>query len=95
MIYSKFYKIWLKTCDLCGVAVVYSKIDFKKIKFDIWNEKLLNDYFITRNQYFKMQTCGYCVNSECGAYLLRPIGDGVWFDPEIYFDTADEYIYIF
>ena len=42
-----------------------------------------------------MQTCGYCVNSECGAYLLRPIGDGVWFDPAIYFDTADEYIYFF
>ena len=51
---------------------------------------MLNYYFITRNQYFKMPTCGYCVNSECEAFLLRLIGDGVWFDPEIYFDTIDE-----
>ena len=46
MIYSKFYKTWIKTCDLCGAAIIDWRTDHKNVYVDKWHKQFLKKYFI-------------------------------------------------
>ena len=86
MIYSKFTKTWIKTCDLCGIALIdYEKL-FKNVNHNKWDIQFLKKYCIIEKKSYKKNNWGYCLNSRCEAYKLKPIADGVWFDPTPYED---------
>ena len=53
MIYSKFTKTWIKTCDLCGIALIdYEKL-FKNVNHNKWNIQFLKKYCIIEKKSYK------------------------------------------
>ena len=81
MIYSNFTKTWIETCNLCNTGLIdYEKI-FKNVSHDKWDIQFLNKYCIIEKKSYKKNNWEYCINIRCEAYMLKPIADGVWFDP--------------
>ena len=72
MIYSNFTKAWIETCNLCNTGLIdYEKL-FKNVSHDIWDIQFLKKYCIIEKKSFKKTNWGYCINTRCKAYMLKP-----------------------
>ena len=46
MIYSKFTKTWIKTCNLCNAALIDHEKLLKNINYHRWDVQFLKKYCI-------------------------------------------------
>ena len=63
MIYSKYTKAWIKTCDLCNVAI----IDYEN--YHTWDVQFLKKYCIIEKKSHKKNNVGYCLNPRCHKFI--------------------------
>ena len=69
MLYSKFTKSWIKTCNLCNVALIDQDKLFRNINYHKWDVQFLKKYCIIEKKSFKNQNFGYCLNPKCNNFI--------------------------
>ena len=69
MIYSKFTKTWIDTCDLCNAALIDQEKFLKNINYHKWDVQFLNKYRIIKKKSFKNQNDGHCLNPRCNNFI--------------------------
>ena len=72
MIYSNFTKAWIETCNLWNTGLInYEKL-FKNVSHDKWDIQFFKKYCIIEKKSYKKSNWGYCINTRCKAYMLKP-----------------------
>ena len=69
MIYSKYTKTWIQTCNICNVALIDQEKTFRNINYQKWDIQFLKKYCIIEKKTFKNQNVGWCLNHRCNNYI--------------------------
>ena len=69
MIYSNFTKTWIRTCDLCNVALIDQEKLLRNINYQKWDVQFLKKYCIIEKKSFKNQNHSYCLNYSCDNFI--------------------------
>ena len=69
MIYSKYTKTWIRTCDFCNVALIdYEKL-LENINYHTWDVQFFKKYCIIEKKSYKKNNVGYCLNPRCDKFI--------------------------
>ena len=71
MIYSKFTKKWIKTCDLCNVALIDENKLFRNVNYRKWDVQFIKKYCLIKKKDYKNTNNGYCLNDRCNNFIAK------------------------
>ena len=69
MIYSKFTKTWIETCNSCNIALIDQEKLLKNINYHKWDVQFLKKYCIIEKKHFKNQNVGHCLDPRCNNFI--------------------------
>ena len=71
MIYSKFTKTWIKTCNLCNVALIDHEKLLKNINYHRWDVQFSKKYCIIEKKSYKNHNVGHCLYPKCNNFIAN------------------------
>ena len=69
MYYSMFLHSFIILCMGCNIALIEFKTPPELACTAKWSVELLEKYFVGNDYYQYYSNCGYCLNSNCKAYM--------------------------